>query len=118
MGRRVRILHEGEPAWGRLEGEEVVLDEGGRDSEAEAEYLAPVETTKILAVHLTYRSRVEEYAARTPPQPSYFLKPPTTLNGHRGVIRRPRGTEFLNHEGELAAVIGRPMKGVPVEEAL
>ena len=29
MGRRVRILHEGEPAWGRLEGGEVVLDGGG-----------------------------------------------------------------------------------------
>jgi 5-oxopent-3-ene-1,2,5-tricarboxylate decarboxylase/2-hydroxyhepta-2,4-diene-1,7-dioate isomerase len=96
MGRRVRILHDGEPAWGRLEGGEVVLEGGGRVSEAEVEYLAPVEPTKILAVHLTYRSRVEEYAARTPPQPSYFMKPPTTLNGHRGVLRRPRGTKFLN----------------------
>src|SRR5215217_28780 len=90
MGRRVRILHDGEPAWGRLEGEEVVLDGGGRVPEAEAEYLAPVEPTKILAVHLTYRSRVDEYAARTPPEPSYFVKPPTTLNGHRKVVRRPR----------------------------
>ena len=31
MGRRVRILHEGEPAWGRLEGGEIVL-EGGEGS--------------------------------------------------------------------------------------
>jgi 5-oxopent-3-ene-1,2,5-tricarboxylate decarboxylase / 2-hydroxyhepta-2,4-diene-1,7-dioate isomerase len=118
MGRRVRIVHEGEPAWGRLEGEEVVLDGGSRVSEAEAEYLAPVEPTKILAVHLTYTSRVEEYAARTPPEPSYFVKPPSTLNGHRRVIRRPRGTRFLNYEGELAAVVGRRMHGVPMEEAL
>ena len=118
MGRRVRILHEGEPAWGRLDGEEVVLEEGGRVPEAEAEYLAPVEPTKILAVHLTYRSRIDEYAARTPPQPSYFLKPTTTLNGHRGVLRRPRGTEFLNYDGELAVVIGRRMKGVAEEDVL
>src|SRR5215213_3507366 len=118
MGRRVRILRDGEPAWGRLEGEEVVLDGGGRVSEAEAEYLAPVEPTKILAVHLTYRSRVEEYAARTPPEPSYFVKPPSTLNGHRGVVRRPRGTRFLNYEGELAVVMGRRMHGVPMGEAL
>ena len=57
-------------------------------------YLAPVEPTKILAVHLTYRSRVEEYAARIPPQPSYFMKPPTTLNGHRGCCadRKARGS--------------------------
>src|SRR3712207_7160741 len=104
MGRRVRILHEGGSAWGRPEGGEVVLEGGGRVPEAEAEYLAPVETTKILAVHLTYRSRIEEYAARTPPESSYFVKPPTTLNGHRGVIRRPRGTEFLNDEGELVEI--------------
>src|SRR5688572_27598709 len=118
MGRRVRILHEGGPAWGRLEGEEVVLEGGGRVPEAEAEYLAPVEPTKILAVHLTYQSRVDEYAARTPPQPSYFVKPPTTLNGHRGVLRRPRGTEFLNYEGELAVVIGRGRKGISEVDAL
>ncbi|MBA2534117.1 MAG: DUF2437 domain-containing protein, partial [Rubrobacter sp.] len=49
MGRRVRILHDGEPSWGRLEGEEVVLEGGGRVPGAEAEYLAPVEPTKILA---------------------------------------------------------------------
>jgi 5-oxopent-3-ene-1,2,5-tricarboxylate decarboxylase / 2-hydroxyhepta-2,4-diene-1,7-dioate isomerase len=118
MGRRVRILREGGPAWGRLEGGEVILEGGGRVSEAEAEYLAPVEPTKILAVHLTYRSRVDEYAARTPPQPSYFVKPSTTLNGHRGVIRRPRGTKFLNYEGELAVIVGRRMKGVSEEDAL
>jgi 5-oxopent-3-ene-1,2,5-tricarboxylate decarboxylase/2-hydroxyhepta-2,4-diene-1,7-dioate isomerase len=77
-----------------------------------------VAPSKIIAVHLTYRSRVEEYAARIPPQPSYFLKPPTTLNGHRGVLRRPAGAQFLNYEGELAVVIGRRMKGVPEAEAL
>ena len=46
------------------------------------------------------------------------MKPPTTLNGHRGVVRRPAGTEFLNYEGELAVVIGRRMKGVGIDDAL
>jgi 5-oxopent-3-ene-1,2,5-tricarboxylate decarboxylase/2-hydroxyhepta-2,4-diene-1,7-dioate isomerase len=116
--RRVRVLHEGEPAWGRRAGEEIVLDSGERLREADAHYLAPVEPSKIIAVHLTYTSRLREYAARTPAAPSYFMKPPTTLNGHRGVIRRPDGTRFLNYEGELAVVVGRRMKGVPIEEAL
>jgi 5-oxopent-3-ene-1,2,5-tricarboxylate decarboxylase / 2-hydroxyhepta-2,4-diene-1,7-dioate isomerase len=116
--RAVRVLHDGAPAWGRREGSEIVLESGARLPEAEAAYLAPAEPSKILAVHLTYRSRVEEYAARKPSQPSYFLKPPTTLNGHRGVLRRPAGTRFLNYEGELAVVIGRRMHGVPMDEAL
>nr|WP_282600111.1 fumarylacetoacetate hydrolase family protein [Patulibacter sp. SYSU D01012] len=80
--------------------------------------MAPVAPSKIIAVHLTYRSRVEEYAARTPPAPSYFMKPPTTLNGHRGVVRRPAGASFLNYEGELAVVIGERMKGVRIDDAL
>ena len=74
--------------------------------------------SKIIAVHLTYRSRIEEYAARTPPEPSYFLKPPSALNHDGGEIRRPRGARFLNYEGELAVVIGRHMKGVGIDEAL
>jgi 5-oxopent-3-ene-1,2,5-tricarboxylate decarboxylase / 2-hydroxyhepta-2,4-diene-1,7-dioate isomerase len=109
---------DGRPAWGHRTGETIVLEDGREVAEATATYLAPVEPTKILAVHLTYRSRVEEYAARTPPEPSYFMKPPSTLGGHRGEVRRPRGGRFLNYEGELAVVIGRRMKGVPVHEAL
>jgi 5-oxopent-3-ene-1,2,5-tricarboxylate decarboxylase/2-hydroxyhepta-2,4-diene-1,7-dioate isomerase len=78
----------------------------------------PVAPSKIIAVHLTYRSRIEEYAARTPPEPSYFMKPPSTLNVHGGEIRRPRGAKFLNYEGELAVVIGQRMKGVRIDDAL
>jgi 5-oxopent-3-ene-1,2,5-tricarboxylate decarboxylase/2-hydroxyhepta-2,4-diene-1,7-dioate isomerase len=116
--RLVRVDVAGDPRWGRLDGAEVVLEDGTRIPDEEAVFLAPVEPTKILAVHLTYRSRLEEYKARTPAEPSYFVKPTTTLNGHRGVLRRPQGTRFLNYEGELAVVVGRTMKGVPVEEVL
>jgi len=116
--RSVRIEVDGAPRWGRLEGDEVVLEDGLRVPEAEVDYLAPAEPTKILAVHLTYRSRVEEYVARTPRQPSYFMKPPSTLNGHRGELRRPKGARFLNYEGELAVVVGRRMKGIPIDAVL
>jgi 5-oxopent-3-ene-1,2,5-tricarboxylate decarboxylase/2-hydroxyhepta-2,4-diene-1,7-dioate isomerase len=116
--RRVRVEVDGEPRWGKRVGDELELDDGTRLVEADATYLAPVEPTKIFAVHLTYGSRVEEYAARIPKEPSYFVKPPTTLNGHRGVLRRPVGARFLNYEGELAVVVGQRMKGVPIDEAL
>lgn len=116
--RRVRVAVDGIPTWGRRAGDEIVLEDGRRIAEASARYLAPVEPSKILAVHLTYRSRIEEYKANTPPAPSYFMKPPTTLNGHRGTINRPHGAEFLNYEGELAVVIGRRMKGVSIADAL
>jgi len=114
---RVRILHDGAPAWGELADGEIRLDQGGAVDPATARWLAPAEPTKIIAVHLTYRSRLEEYRAKTPPEPSYFMKPPTTLNGHLGELRRPAGTRFLNYEGEIAVIIGREMKGVRPEDA-
>jgi 5-oxopent-3-ene-1,2,5-tricarboxylate decarboxylase/2-hydroxyhepta-2,4-diene-1,7-dioate isomerase len=116
--RQVRVEVDANPEWATREGDEIVLGDGRRLPERDAVYLAPVQPSKIIAVHLTYRSRIEEYRANTPPEPSYFMKPPTTLNGHRGVIRRPHGTRFLNYEGELAVVIGRRMRGVPAEQAL
>jgi 5-oxopent-3-ene-1,2,5-tricarboxylate decarboxylase/2-hydroxyhepta-2,4-diene-1,7-dioate isomerase len=116
--RRVRVEVDGESQWGRRKGGTIVLEDGRELAEAGAVYLAAAEPTKILAVHLTYRSRVEEYAARTPPEPSYFVKPPTTLNGHRRPIPMAKGARFLNYEGELAVVVGRSMKGVSIDDAL
>jgi hypothetical protein len=46
------------------------------------------------------------------------MKPPTTLNGHSGLVRRPHGTRFLNYEGELAVVIGKTAQAVAIEDAL
>lgn len=116
--RRVRIALGGRARWGTVDGETIVLEDGTSVAEADATYLAPVQPSKIIAVHLTYRSRIDEYRAKVPAYPSYFMKPPTALNGHRGVLRRPTGARFLNYEGELAVVIGRPMHGVPIDAAL
>ena len=118
QGRRVRVTVNGTAQWGRLDGNAIELESGERIEEATATYLAPVQPSKIIATHLTYRSRVEEYAARTPPEPSYFMKPPTTLNGHRGALRRPKGARFLNYEGEVAVVIGSRMHGVSQDDVL
>src|SRR5689334_391387 len=109
--RRVRVEVDGNALWGGLVGRRIELDGGAVLDEGDALFLAPAEPTKIIGVHLSYRSRVEEYVARTPSQPSYFMKPPTTLNGHRRPIRKAAGSRFLNYEGELAAVVGRRMRG-------
>jgi 5-oxopent-3-ene-1,2,5-tricarboxylate decarboxylase / 2-hydroxyhepta-2,4-diene-1,7-dioate isomerase len=117
--QRVRVEIDGEGVWGRLEGGTVHTDDGRELPAAQAAWLAPVTPTKIIAVHLTYRSRLVEYAvARMPAEPSYFLKPPSTLNGHLRAVRRPAGTGFLNYEGELAVVVGRRMHGVGERDVL
>jgi 2-keto-4-pentenoate hydratase/2-oxohepta-3-ene-1,7-dioic acid hydratase in catechol pathway len=70
---------------------------------------------KIIGVHLNYHSRAAQ-RGRTPTEPSYFLKPTTSLSGG-GDIVRPRGAELLAFEAEIAVIIGAPARGVTPEEA-
>src|SRR5512139_732431 len=107
-----RILHGGVPCWVTLDGDELVLGDGRRVREAQATYLAPCEPTKILCIHLNYESRRIEFQAPELVTPTYFQKPTTALNAHRGVLCRPANCQYLNYEGEVAAVVGRPMRNV------
>jgi 5-oxopent-3-ene-1,2,5-tricarboxylate decarboxylase / 2-hydroxyhepta-2,4-diene-1,7-dioate isomerase len=117
--KHVRIEHEGRPLQGTLTAEKI--DAGGLELPVSAveRWLPPVVPGKIIATHLTYRSRAEEYRmARLPSAPSYFMKPPSSLSGHLAPVVRPAGCRFLNYEGEIAVVIGRSCREVAVDEAL
>ncbi|QIM17365.1 fumarylacetoacetate hydrolase family protein [Leucobacter insecticola] len=70
---------------------------------------------KIIAVHLNYPSRIAQ-RGRVPAQPSYFLKPASSLAATGGTVERPAGTELLAFEGEIALVIGTPARHVSPEE--
>jgi 2-keto-4-pentenoate hydratase/2-oxohepta-3-ene-1,7-dioic acid hydratase in catechol pathway/regulator of RNase E activity RraA len=61
--------------------------------------------SKIIAVHVAYRSRAME-RGRLPRWPSYFLKPPSTIAADGDPVLRPPGCELLAFEGEVALVIG------------
>ena len=71
--------------------------------------------TKVVAVHLNYSSRAEQ-RGRVPSEPSYFLKPPSSVSDGGRVVR-PRGTELLAYEGEIAVILGAPVRGATVSEA-
>jgi len=115
-----RILDGGTPQWVTVapdsDGAELVLMDGRRVPEATATYLAPCDPTKILCIHLNYDSRRVEFRAPALTTPTYFQKPTTALNGHRGVLHRPADCELINYEGEVAAVVGRPMRNVGRED--
>jgi 5-oxopent-3-ene-1,2,5-tricarboxylate decarboxylase / 2-hydroxyhepta-2,4-diene-1,7-dioate isomerase len=117
--RHARIEHDGRAVEGELDGDAVRA--GGLElSLGEVQrWLPPVQPGKILATHLTYRSRAEEYRmAQLPRTPSYFMKPPSSLSAHLEPAVRPKGCRFLNYEGEIAVVIGRRCRGASVRDAL
>ncbi len=112
-----RILLDGLTTQVHVEGDELVTVDGERIPAATAVHVPPVEPTKIIATHLTYRSRVEEFITKLLPAPTYFQKPTTSLNAHGGDVVRPQRCKYLNFEGEIAIVIGQTTFNISVDEA-
>jgi 5-oxopent-3-ene-1,2,5-tricarboxylate decarboxylase/2-hydroxyhepta-2,4-diene-1,7-dioate isomerase len=116
MDRR-RILLNGVTTEVVREGDDLVGRDGRRIPSAQAMHLPPCQPTKIICVHLNYKSRVEEFMTKLGPAPTYFQKPISSLNAHGGPVVRPLGCRYLNYEGEIAIVIGRETKHVSPDEA-
>ena len=112
-----RILLDGYPTSVRREGEELIAGDGRRIRVNKALHLPPVEPSKIICVHLNYKSRVDEYMTKLPATPTYFHKPLTALCGHGANVVRPKRCEWLNYEGEVAIVIGRTCRNISQAEA-
>lgn len=121
---RRRVLLGGSAFWGTMveAGTDVGrlrLDDGRLLDADSAVYLPPVSPTKIIAVHISYRSRSMETRQKPQPSPTptYFTKPPSSLNGHGGQILKPADCRYLNYEGEYAVVIGSTCRNVTPDEA-
>jgi 5-oxopent-3-ene-1,2,5-tricarboxylate decarboxylase/2-hydroxyhepta-2,4-diene-1,7-dioate isomerase len=117
---RRRVLLGGSAFWGTLQDDGQLRLDDGRLLDAEAQsYLPPVDPSKIIAVHISYRSRSLETRNKDKPtdSPTYFTKPPSSLNGHGGQILKPADCSYLNYEGEYAVVIGRTCRNVTPDEA-
>jgi len=112
-----RILLEGAPVQTIRHGDELVAADGRTVGIDDAIHLPPVEPTKIIAVHLNYQSRTDEFMTKLPPAPTYFHKPITALNSHKGAVVRPERCKWLNYEGEIVIVIGRTCRNVSPQEA-
>jgi 2-keto-4-pentenoate hydratase/2-oxohepta-3-ene-1,7-dioic acid hydratase in catechol pathway len=74
---------------------------------AEATLLPPVRPSKVLCVGRNYREHAAELGNEAPQEPLIFLKPPSSLLGSGGNIRRPKISQRVDYEGELGVVIAR-----------
>ena len=117
MSEYRRILLDGYPCSVERLGDLLVAGDGRSVAIDDAVHLAPVTPTKIICIHLNYRSRVEEFMTKLPSAPTYFHKPITALTGHNSDVVRPVGCEWLNYEGEIAIVIGKTCRNVSPAEA-
>jgi 2-keto-4-pentenoate hydratase/2-oxohepta-3-ene-1,7-dioic acid hydratase in catechol pathway len=125
--RLCRVIHEGDARYG-IVGDEgaitLISDEpfAAYEPVAEipllgAEFLAPVVPTKVVCVGVNYRDHAAEMHHDVPSAPVLFLKPPTAVIGQSADIVWPDMAARVDHECELAVVIGRHTRRVTVEEA-
>lgn len=118
-GRRTR--------WGVIEGDQVrfarnVFNRGGPvlcdcAPLAEVRPLVPALPGKVVAVGLNYRDHAEELGMEIPAEPVLFLKPASSVIGPGRPIVMPSQAEQVDHEAELAVVIGRRCRGVAPQRA-
>ncbi|CAL8968737.1 MULTISPECIES: fumarylacetoacetate hydrolase family protein [Rhodoplanes] len=88
---------------------------------ADVRFLPPVVgPEKIICVGVNYTGRSGEFQdpAEDSKFPNLFFRAPGSLVGHLQPLVRPRESEQLDYEGEIALVIGRRGRRIPVEEAL
>lgn len=91
---------------------------GERIDLEDARLLAPViPRSKVLAVGKNYAAHATEFGGEVPSEPLIFMKPNTAVIGPDDPIIRPKLSHNVHYEGELAVVIGRFCRNVPVERA-
>jgi len=118
----------GAPRHGIVEGDAIVEIEGdifgrfGATSKihllTEIDFLPPVVPGKIVAVGVNFAAHAAEMKKNPGDEPRIFFKPPSALLAHKGTILLPDVPGPIEHEAEVALVIGKPARDVPERRAL
>lgn len=111
-------------AWGLVDGPELVVFRGhpifqGYETTGERLALKDIQllppilpTSKIICIGKNYADHAAEMGGELPSEPLIFLKPTTSVIGPQESIVIPSISERVDHEGELAVVIGQLAKDV------
>ncbi len=124
---RFRTSPDDPPTWGWLAGDRVGVLQGSpfgefRREEAarplqEVHLLNPVSPGKIVCVGRNYAAHADEHDAEVPEIPLLFLKPPSAVIGPGQPILLPPQSQRVEHEAELAVVIGARTRWIAPEQA-
>lgn len=90
---------------------------GDRWALEDVRLVAPILPSKVVAIAKNYAEHAAEMGGVAPTSPVIFLKPSTSVIGHGDTIRLPV-SDRVDHEGELAVVIGRPVRDIAPADAL
>lgn len=84
---------------------------------ADVTMLPPVQPSKILCVGRNYAAHAAELGNEVPTSPLIFLKTPSSLIASGDEVVYPKISQRVDHEGELAVIIGKRCKHVAEADA-
>jgi 2-keto-4-pentenoate hydratase/2-oxohepta-3-ene-1,7-dioic acid hydratase in catechol pathway len=118
MGGRYAVERGGTFYW--LRGDVFGTYEPGEEIPAgePLRFLAPVQPSIVACIGLNYKDHAAEMKKQLPEEPLVFLKPPSSVIGPEEPIRVPAWAGRIEHEAELAVVIGRRTSNVSAGEAM
>ena len=126
---RIAVLEkDGRQSWYALEGDRArrftssPFEGGTVESDlvarTAAELRAPVRPSKIVCIGRNYAAHAKEMGNEVPKEPLMFFKPPSSIIGPRETVILRAESDKVEHEGELAVVIGKRASRVTRDEAL
>lgn len=96
-----------------------LISRGVKLEASDMRFLPPLKhMPKILCIGLNYADHASETGITAPDYPTIFARFSSSVTAHRRPIRRPKQSRQLDFEGELAAVIGKAGRDIPVDRAL
>jgi 2-keto-4-pentenoate hydratase/2-oxohepta-3-ene-1,7-dioic acid hydratase in catechol pathway len=114
--RIIRFVSGGQPVHGLVENDTAYYLDGSpfglfapgapAGPVDQLQLLAPCQPTKIVAIGRNYVEHAREHQAEVPAEPLIFLKPPSAVIAHQQSIYLPPQSRQVEHEAELAVVIG------------
>ena len=86
---------------------------------SDVQLLAPLRRApKLICIGLNYADHSKESGFDTPTYPAIFSRYNSSLMGHGAPMVRPKVSEQLDYEGELAVIVGKAGRHIPIESAL
>jgi 5-oxopent-3-ene-1,2,5-tricarboxylate decarboxylase / 2-hydroxyhepta-2,4-diene-1,7-dioate isomerase len=116
--KHARFLAAGRIQHGAVTDDGTLLDAAGRRVREEGlVWLPPVAPPKVIGLALNFADHAAELELKTPEAPALFLKPLTSLTGHKSPVIAPPNIEYMHYEVELVVVIGPGGRRIARENA-
>jgi 5-oxopent-3-ene-1,2,5-tricarboxylate decarboxylase/2-hydroxyhepta-2,4-diene-1,7-dioate isomerase len=117
--KKARVIFEGREQTGIVEEDVITFTSGKSAKVGEIDtWLTPFQPNKMIGLALNYADHADELGLEKPAEPVLFIKPNSSLVGHKVPVFYPDGATYMHYENELAVVIGKEGRKIKAENAM